>query len=94
MSFDLQLPDRSILDAKVCQDNSKALMSNHNKKLGEWLLRQVMDLKEGQLLTYERLEKLGIDSVIVYKHSESYYSIDFREMGSYDQFVLEQTGNV
>lgn len=91
VSFNLLLPDRNSLDTKVCQDDSKALMSNPNKALGEWLLRQVMDLKEKELLTYERLEKLGIDSVIVYKHREGHYSIDFREMGSYDQFVLEQT---
>lgn len=91
VSFDLRLPDGNTLDAKVCQDNSKALMSNPNKELGEWLLRQVMNLKEKELLTYEMLEILGIDSVIVYKHSEKLYSIDFCEMGSYDQFVLENT---
>lgn len=91
LSFDLRLPDGNMLDAKVCQDNSKALMSNPNKKLGQWLLRQVMNLKEKEQLTYEMLEVLGIDSVIVYKHSETLYSIDFCEMGSYDQFVLENT---
>lgn len=93
VSFDLLLPDRNRLEAKVCQDNSKALMSNPNKALGEWLLRQVMELQPGQLLTYEQLEVIGIDSVIVYKHSENHYSIDFREMGSYDQFVLENIQN-
>ncbi|TDL74240.1 restriction endonuclease PLD domain-containing protein [Peribacillus frigoritolerans] len=92
-SFDLRLPDQEIMSAKVCQQDSKALMSNPNKALGEWLLRQVMDLEEGDLLTYEQLEVLGIDSVIVFKHSENHYSIDFREMGSYDQFVLEHTQN-
>lgn len=91
VSFNLLLPDRNSLDAKVCQDNSKALMSNPNKALGEWLLRQVMDLAPGELLTHERLEQLGIDSVIVYKHSDGHYSIDFCEIGSYDQFVLEST---
>lgn len=44
--FQLRLPDKSLLSAKVCQDNSKALMSNPNSALGEWLLRQVMNLKE------------------------------------------------
>lgn len=89
VNFSLMLPDRKSIDAKVCQDDSKALMSNPNKTLGEWLLRQVMDLKERELLTYERLEELGIDSVIVYKHSDKHYSIDFKEMGSYDDFVLK-----
>ncbi|WP_353853960.1 NgoFVII family restriction endonuclease [Bacillus sp. Bos-x628] len=87
--FQLHLPDKSLLSAKVCQDNSKALMSNPNSALGEWLLRQVMNLKEKKLLTYEMLERLNIDSVIVYKHSEQHYSIDFCEMGSYDEFENE-----
>ncbi|WP_017795733.1 restriction endonuclease PLD domain-containing protein [Oceanobacillus kimchii] len=84
--FQLRLPDKTILSAKVCQDNSKALMSNPNKSLGEWLLRQVMNLKEKELLTYDVLEKLNIDSVIVHKHDDHNYSIDFCEMGSYDEF--------
>lgn len=87
--FQLRLPDKSLLSAKVCQDNSKALMSNPNSALGEWLLRQVMNLGERELLTYEMLERLSIDSVIVYKHSEQHYSIDFREIGSYDEFENE-----
>lgn len=89
VDFELSLPDKTIMSAKVCQDNSKALMSNPNKALGEWLLRQVMDLEEGELLTYEQLESLGIDSVIVYKHNDREYSIDFCELGNYDDFVLE-----
>ncbi|WP_226672097.1 NgoFVII family restriction endonuclease [Rossellomorea aquimaris] len=88
--FILTLPDKSHISAKVCQDNSKALMSNPNKKLGEWLLRQVMNLDEGDLLTYEKLEDIGIDSVIVYKHGEGNYSIDFREIGTYDDFENEK----
>lgn len=64
-------------------------MSNPNKNLGEWILRKVLNLKEGDPLTYEYLQVLGIDSVIVYKHSEKHYSIDFREMGSYDLFQSE-----
>ncbi|MGR5962267.1 hypothetical protein ACT7DN_15370 [Bacillus paranthracis] len=86
-SFDLSLPDKAILSAKVCQENSKALMSNPNSALGEWLLRKVMDLKEKELLTYEKLETLGIDSVAVYKHGDTDYSIDFCEIGTYDEFI-------
>ncbi|MHC2832102.1 phospholipase D-like domain-containing protein [Bacillus sp. F9_6S_D1_P_5] len=88
-SFDLSLPDKAILSAKVCQENSKALMSNPNSALGEWLLRKVMDLKEKELLTYEKLETLGIDSVAVYKHGDTDYSIDFCEIGTYDEFIEE-----
>lgn len=89
VSFQLRLPDKALLSAKVCQENSKALMTNPNRDLGEWILRQVMNLNEGQLLTYDKLTVLGIDSVIVYKHSEKHFSIDFCELGTYDMFQGE-----
>ena len=58
--FNLLLPNGEVLSAKVCQDGGKALMSNPNLALGKWLLRTVMNLREGELLTYSRLEELGL----------------------------------
>ena len=85
--FELHLPNGRILSSKVCQQGSKALMSNPNLELGEWLLRDVMELSEGELLTYDKLEVLGLDSVIIYKNDENNYSIDFTQIGSYDVFL-------
>jgi len=87
--FNLLLPNGEVLSAKVCQDGGKALMSNPNLALGKWLLRTVMNLREGELLTYSRLEELGLDSVVVYKENENLYSINFTEIGSYDNFYEE-----
>lgn len=87
--FTLVLPDQRRLDAKVCQDGSKALMSNPNKELGQWLLRTVFQLQPNQLLTYDYLEVLGIDSVRVERRSDSMYTIDFCSMGTYDDFQTE-----
>lgn len=84
--FDLNLPDGSVLAAKACQQGSKALMSNPNLELGRWLLREVMNLEEGILLTYEQLQVLGVDSVEVYKYNDKEYKIDFRSIGTYDEF--------
>jgi len=86
-NFKLILPDETELDAKVCQDNSKALMSKHNADLGKWLLRQVLNLNEGELLTYEKLQKIGLDSVIIEKIDEGTYAIDFRPSGTYEDFI-------
>lgn len=86
VSFTLKLPNGSVLSAKLCQQGSKALMSNPNLELGKWLLRDVMNLKERELLTYEQLKIIGIDSVEVYKISDNNYKIDFRPMGTYDEF--------
>lgn len=85
--FNLILPDGKILSAKVCQDNSKALMSNPNSELGLWLLRHILQVKVNELVTYEMLESLGIDSVIITKKNKSNYTIDFTSTGKYQQYI-------
>lgn len=88
--FNLHIPSGEVLSAKVCQDSSKALMTNPNQKLGQWLLRGVLNLREGELLTYEKLERIGLDSVTVYKISEGEYGIDFTKAGTYEKFAKEK----
>lgn len=89
ISFELKLPNENSISAKVCQQGDKALMSNPNLDLGKWLLRDVMCLSEGELLTYEKLQILGIDSVEVCKLNDFKYKIDFRPIGTYDEFLEE-----
>ncbi len=84
--FNLKLPDGLVIPAKVCQADGKAIMSNPNRILGEWLLRKVFEISEGSLITYEMLEIFGVDSVIFRKHGELDYSIDFSEIGTYENF--------
>lgn len=74
------------MKAKICQDGDKALMSDPNKALGKWLLRDVLDLKEGELLRYDKLERIGIDSVRIDKISDGEYEINFSKAGSYERF--------
>lgn len=88
-AFELTLPDRATMSAKVCQDNNKALMSNPNSALGKWLLRDVMNLKERELLTYDKLQTIGLDSVVVYKVDGKTYDIDFTRIGAYEKFLNE-----
>ncbi len=87
--FELTLPDRTALSASVCQDGSKALMSNPNIVLGKWILRDVLNLKEGELVTYEKLQSIGLDTVVVYKIDNEHYDIDFTRIGSYEKFLDE-----
>lgn len=63
--FELQLPDGKKLSAKICQDGRKALMSNPNSDLGEWLLRKILKKKEGSLVTKLDLDTFGFDSIMV-----------------------------
>lgn len=63
--FELQLPDGKKLSAKICQQGGKALMSNPNSDLGEWLLRKILKKPEGSLVTKLDLDTFGFDSIMV-----------------------------
>lgn len=63
--FELLLPDGRKLSAKICQEGGKALMSNPNSDLGEWLLRKILKKKEGSLVTKLDLDTFGFDSIMV-----------------------------
>ena len=85
--FNLHLPNGEILNVKVCQDNSKALMSNPNKALGKWMLRDILGLKEGELLTYSRLQIIGIDSIRLDKIDNENFRINFVSFGSFEEYL-------
>lgn len=85
--FDLKIPTGEIFRAKVCQDNSKALMTNPNKALSDWLLRKVLNLKEGELATIELMEELGFDSVIISKEKDGSFKIDKAKSDSFELFL-------
>lgn len=87
--FNLQIPSGEIFSAKVCQENSKALMTNPNKALSDWLLRKVLQLKEGELATMEKLDKLGFDSVIIMKDESGDFKIDIMKTNTYLEFNNE-----
>lgn len=89
--FSLTLSDGTVVPAKVCQKDGKAIMSNPNKILGEWLLRKVFEIPENTLVTYEMLEKFGVDSVIFTKNNDLEYSLDFANIGTYEEMLAEDT---
>jgi len=71
-AFELILPDGTSISAKVCQDNGKALMSNPNAVLGEWILRKVLRKPVGEIVTIDDLNIYGIDSIkIVSTHKNN-----------------------
>lgn len=85
--FKLKIPTGEIFEVKVCQENSKALMTNPNKALSDWLLRKVLKLKEGELATIEKLDRLGFDSVIIIKEDNKNFKIDIMKTNSYISFM-------
>lgn len=87
--FNLQIPTGEIFNAKVCQQDSKALMTNPNKALSDWLLRRVLQLAEGELATIEKLDKLGFDSVIIMRDENGDFKIDIMKTNTYTEFNTE-----
>ena len=95
--FELILPNGKSLSAKICQENGKALMSNPNSALGEWILRKVLRKKPGELVTINDLAKYGIDSVRIEKkhkkneNDEEIFEISFTtsEYENYKDFISE-----
>lgn len=91
--FSLITPTNEVLKASICQDNSKALMTDPNKALADWLLRKLLKLKEGELLTYNKLKEIGTDCVIIKKRNSKTYEIDFGPLDGFDEFVLNYAYN-
>ncbi len=85
--FNLKIPNGKVLSAKVCQDGSKALMTNPNKAMADWMLRDVLMLNENEVLTYDKLRKIGYDSVKITKSTEQDYFIDFTKLDEYESFI-------
>lgn len=85
-TFEVELPDNNVISMKICQDEGKAIMSNPNKALGEWLLREALNIKELELVTYDMLTEIGIDCVSFEKHGDK-YKMDFKKAGTYEEFI-------
>lgn len=90
-TFTLVTPTGEELSAKLCQENSKALMTNPNNALSQWLLRHIYGLREGELLTYEHMIRSGLDSVFITQIDTNRYRIDAAPVDSYEHFIAGET---
>jgi len=100
-SFDVELPNGEIMKCKVAQSGGKALMSDPNRALGKWILRDVLKLKPRTIVTMSLLKEIGIDSIkltkinqlsenrgIMRSTSLYIYKLDFMDTGSFEEFSL------
>jgi len=97
--FHLHLPNGKTVEAKVCQDDGKALMSKRNSDLMDWLY-EIIDgslelaktrLEESRPYTYQDLIEIGKDSVIIRKlpGTKPQYSIELAPLGSYEDYLID-----
>lgn len=99
--FNLKLPNGKNVIAKICQENGKALMSNPNHLICEWLFKSIdpnfsedeyLDrLTNHKFYTYKDLEIAGKDAVKVSKISDTNYEIEFMPLGSFEEFINNET---
>ena len=101
VKFKLTLPNGKVISAKVCQENNKALMSDPNTDLCEWLYTIIdknLDIAkkrfaEERPYTYDDLREVGKDSVRVIKvdGESNTYKLESSNLGSYEEFINPPT---
>ena len=102
--FQLQLPNGKRIPALLTGDNMKNFQSgsrterDENGKiygqsaLGQWLLVDVLGLKERKLVTLDWLQMKGTDSVRLWRKKNDYsiINIDFAPIGSFEAFLNDE----
>jgi hypothetical protein len=102
--FHLQLPNGKKIPALLTGDNMKNFQSGSKTErdeygklygqnaLGQWLLIDVLGLKERKKVTREWLEKKGTDSVRLWRKKDDYsiIHIDFAPIGSFEAFMNDE----
>ncbi|MCC0730818.1 NgoFVII family restriction endonuclease [Clostridioides sp. ZZV14-6048] len=92
--FDLILPDGRILRGRIKQQNGKSLQTNPQGALGEWILSDVLGLKNREVVTWELLDNLGIDSIKIIKQDDKHFRITVAETGAYEKFKIDNIENI
>src|SRR5699024_6869670 len=93
-AFYLHLPDGRAIEAIVTQDAGKILQTNPQNILGKWILHDVLGLKERELLTMDRLVKLGVDSLKITKIDHANFSIELAETYAFEKWKIEMEDNI
>ena len=95
--FKLRLPNGNMINAKICQEGNKALMSDPNTDLLQWLFtlidgdfevskKRKSDIKNTPY-TYEDLLSINKDSIAIFKDGVCFYSIKCMPLHSYEKFI-------
>lgn len=97
VKFEVQLPSGEKLKVSRCQGRGKALMSDPNSDLGEWICKMIPHIEDREIATIQDLYNAGVDSVIISKNKKEEYFLDIAEWGSYDEYLQkieeENVGN-
>lgn len=87
--FDLILPDGRVLRGRIKQQGGKSLQTNPQGALGKWILKDVLGLENREVVTWELLNTLGIDSLKITKIDHKHFKITVAETGAYEKFKID-----
>ena len=101
--FHLTLPNGKRIPALLTGDNMKNFQSGSNVErddkgvlygqsaLGQWLLVEVLGLRERKVVTLEWLEKKGVDSIRLWRKLDDFsnYYLDIAPFGAFERFMQE-----
>jgi hypothetical protein len=102
--FHIQLPNGKRIPGLITGDNMKNFQSGSNTELdgngkrfgqsalGQWLLIDVLGLKERNLVTRKWLQMKDTDSVRLWRKKDDYstINIDFAPIGSFEAFMKDE----
>ncbi|RZJ81922.1 MAG: hypothetical protein EOO47_02555 [Flavobacterium sp.] len=83
--FTCLLPNGENVEAHVCAD-CHLFYVHQPQLLDAWLLQTVLQLEPGQLLSYQHLNQIGVDAIILTKKTD-HYTIEVAELNAYEHFL-------
>ena len=93
--FDLCLPDGRVLRGRIKQAGGKSLQTSPQSALGEWILKDVLGLKNREdKVSIELLNELGIDSLKITKINNKQFKITVAETNAYEKFKLQNMNKI
>lgn len=104
LRFRLKLPNGNEIPALITGDDMKNFQSGSKTEkndkgklygqsaLGQWLLIDVLGLKERKLVTRDWLQMKGTDSIRLWRKKDDYttINIDFAPIGSFEMFMKDE----
>ena len=86
--FNLHLPNGDKITTIITQDNGKSLQTNPQNILGKWILHDVFGLAPKEMLTMEKLELLGVDSLKIEKIDNHNFKIDLADTDAFEHWKI------
>lgn len=90
VQFTLHFPDGQEIPGRLTQQGYKSFQTNPQQALGEWLIKNVLNVEKGTVLTKALLDERGVDCVRLWhddpEDTENIW-IDFATSGTFERFM-------